>query len=117
MSLERRESRLVEGGADSVNAVDWSHCLAELADQIPDQQFRTWIAPLELSQSGFKLTLLAPNRFIKDFVQDKFADRVVSVVRQVSGESRVELSFGIKQKGLGSASEGAPRVVGIRSSS
>ena len=117
MSLERREGRLAGGEVDSVDAVDWSHCLAELADQIPDQQFRTWIAPLELSQSGFRLALLAPNRFIKDFVQDKFADRVEAVFRQVCGDNRFELSFGIKSKGLASASQGAPRVVGIRSSS
>jgi chromosomal replication initiator protein len=117
MNLERREGRLVEGNAEAAVDIDWSRCLAELADQVPDQQFRTWIAPLELSQSGLRLVLSAPNRFIKDFVQDKFSDRIEAIVKQVSGEHRFELTFGIKSKGLGSTSEVSQRVVGIRSGS
>ena len=92
MSLDRQEGRVREADADTGVNIDWSHCLTELAEQISDQQFRTWIAPLELNQSGLRLVLSAPNRFIRDFVQDKFADRIEAIVKQVSGENRFELS-------------------------
>ncbi|MGL4565113.1 MAG: DnaA N-terminal domain-containing protein, partial [Halioglobus sp.] len=53
--------------------VVWQQCVDRLQDELPSQQFNTWIRPLQASTEGRNLTLLAPNRFIKDFVSDKFA--------------------------------------------
>ena len=55
--------------------VVWQQCVDRLQDELPSQQFNTWIRPLQASTVGSNLTLLAPNRFIKDFVSDKFAER------------------------------------------
>jgi len=55
--------------------------------ELPEQQFNTWIRPLrpELSDPS-SLTLIAPNRFILDWVNDKFRDRIEDLARQMSGE-------------------------------
>ena len=56
----------------------WQYCLTRLRGEIPLQQFNTWIRPLQaaacIDHGG--LTLLAPNRFIRDFVEDKFGDLI-----------------------------------------
>jgi chromosomal replication initiator protein len=64
-------------GAGLVNGPLWQQCCLRLQEELPSQQFNTWIRPLQADseQEGtFRLT--APNRFIKDWVRDKFADRI-----------------------------------------
>ncbi|WP_461481121.1 chromosomal replication initiator protein DnaA [Porticoccus sp.] len=65
-----------------------------LQEELPTQQFNTWIRPLTLAASESEgrgglpksINLLAPNRFVKDWVSDKFLDRIVEIFQQVSGE-------------------------------
>ncbi len=57
-----------------------------LQTELPSQQFNTWIRPLQAAQHGQMLTLFAPNRFIKDFVADKFSDLIHEIVREMEGE-------------------------------
>jgi chromosomal replication initiator protein len=54
-----------------------------LQNELPSQQFNTWIRPLQASKQGHLLRLFAPNRFIKDFVADKFAARISELVREL----------------------------------
>lgn len=49
---------------------------------MPAQQFNTWIRPLQASQEGSQLRLIAPNRFICDFVVDKYAPRIRELLAQ-----------------------------------
>mgnify|MGYP000365458604 FL=1 len=46
----------------------WEHCLNRIGSDIPQQQFNTWIRPLQAQWQGSGLMLAAPNRFIRDFV-------------------------------------------------
>ncbi len=63
--------------------VVWQQCIDRLQDELPSQQFNTWIRPLQASTDGHSLTLVAPNRFIKDFVSDKFASRIAELVAEI----------------------------------
>ncbi len=83
--------------------VVWQQCADRLRDELPSQQFNTWIRPLQASTDGRNLRLLAPNRFIKDFVTDKFAERISELVRELGRES-VDVVF---QVGVGGAPVGA----------
>lgn len=58
-----------------------------LQDELPAQQFNTWIRPLQVQVEGGSLKLLAPNRFIKDWVNDKFLSRISELLAQLSGQS------------------------------
>jgi chromosomal replication initiator protein len=78
--------------------VIWSHCKARLQDELPAQQFNTWIRPLQASESPGVLHLLAPNRFICDFVADKFAPLI---------------SRYLAESAVGSASEGGAAVLSL----
>ncbi|MCV6603699.1 MAG: chromosomal replication initiator protein DnaA, partial [Porticoccaceae bacterium] len=58
----------------------WDKCQGYLRDELPDQQFNTWIRPLQVEATACPKTidtirLMAPNRFVQDWVSDKFLDR------------------------------------------
>lgn len=54
----------------------WSLCLGRLEDELNDQLFNTWIRPLHAVEDGDSLTLLAPNRFVKDYVQKQYLHQI-----------------------------------------
>src|SRR5438552_3472307 len=57
----------------------WLSCLSRFEKELPAQQFNTWIRPLKLdaqaAPSG-ELRLLAPNRFVLQWVKDRFLPRI-----------------------------------------
>jgi chromosomal replication initiator protein len=60
----------------------WEKCLSSLQDEFPSQQFNTWIRPLQVEHADHKLTLLAPNRFVLDWINERFLDRIKELVGQ-----------------------------------
>lgn len=76
----------------------WQHCLAQLQSELPAQQFNTWIRPLRVDQSDSTagLRLLAPNRFVLDWVTEKFLSRIQELVSEQGG-SVVELMAAARQ--------------------
>lgn len=62
----------------------WQKCVNFLQDELPAQQFNTWIRPLRAESDQEDLKLLAPNRFVKDWVRDKFLDRIRELVGELS---------------------------------
>jgi len=58
----------------------WQQCLARLQDELPSQQFNTWIRPLKVNEEGRVIQLLAPNRFVQDWVRDKYFSRIRELV-------------------------------------
>lgn len=71
----------------------WEQCLGYLQEELPAQQFNTWIRPLQLDSSEDdspeptnNIRLLAPNRFVKDWVSDKFLERITEIFQQLRGD-------------------------------
>jgi chromosomal replication initiator protein len=89
--------------------VVWQRCVDRLQDELPSQQFNTWIRPLQASKEGQLLTLFAPNRFIKDFVSDKFAHRISELVREIEPDAPMDVVLEI-------GSRATPMAVGIAGS-
>ncbi|CAA0081426.1 Chromosomal replication initiator protein DnaA [BD1-7 clade bacterium] len=68
----------------SANEV-WQRCVAILHEELPAQQFSTWINPLEVNLNYLpELVLIAPNRFVKDWVQNKYLPRINELLNQLS---------------------------------
>jgi chromosomal replication initiator protein len=80
--------------------VVWQQCIDRLQNELPSQQFNTWIRPLQASKQGQMLTLFAPNRFIKDFVSDKFVQRISELVRELQPDEGMDvvLEIGASKK-------------------
>lgn len=74
----------------------WQQCLEQLESQLSTQQFNTWIRPLHAVEDGDALRLLAPNRFVLDWVNEKFFENIQQVVIQVNngGNKNVMLEIG-----------------------
>lgn len=58
----------------------WEKCLSCLQDEFPSQQFNTWIRPLQAVSAENKLILFAPNRFVLDWINERFLDRIKELV-------------------------------------
>ncbi|EAR62570.1 chromosomal replication initiator protein DnaA [Neptuniibacter caesariensis] len=72
----------------------WARCLHSLQDEFPAQQYNTWIRPLQVSpDSADQLVLVAPNRFVRDWVNDKFLSRIRQVVCDVTGDISTEVAL------------------------
>ena len=62
----------------------WHKCLDRLQEELPSQQFNMWIRPLQVEPDGNDLRLLAPNRFVLDWVNDKFISRITELLDELS---------------------------------
>ncbi|MCH9756556.1 MAG: chromosomal replication initiator protein DnaA [Gammaproteobacteria bacterium] len=70
----------------------WEKCLGVLESEFTPQQFHTWLKPLQLSpnQVDETLTLLAPNRFVVEWVKKNFYSRIQELAGQFS-ESTIKM--------------------------
>jgi chromosomal replication initiator protein len=60
----------------------WHLCLARFEKELPPQQYKTWIKPLRFQATGNRLTLVAPNRFVLQWIRDKFLPRIEHQARE-----------------------------------
>ncbi|HEX3168981.1 MAG TPA: chromosomal replication initiator protein DnaA [Burkholderiales bacterium] len=60
----------------------WRSCLAHFEQQLPPQQFKTWIKPLKFQAADNQLTLTAPNRFVLQWIRDRF----LAEIERLAGE-------------------------------
>lgn len=58
--------------------ITWQRCLGQLQEELPAQQFNTWIKPLKVifEPESEEVSLVAPNRFVMGWVEDKFMARI-----------------------------------------
>ena len=65
----------------------WDACLRRLEQELPAQQFNTWIRPLspESAAESDTLTLAAPNRFVLELVRERFAKRIERLASEACG--------------------------------
>lgn len=76
-----------------MNSAYWQTCVNSLKNELPAQQFNTWIRPLQAESRSNELRLYAPNRFILDWVKDKFLGRIKELLNEQAPDKSVELVF------------------------
>jgi chromosomal replication initiator protein len=70
----------------------WSRCVAQLRAELPEQQFNTWIRPLQALEEPGVIRLLAPNRFVVDWVSNHCLRRMQEVLQDFPGRAlRIEV--------------------------
>ena len=60
----------------------WQQCVDLLRDELPAQQFNTWIRPLQIEADGDELRVYAPNRFVLDWVNEKYLSRLMELLSE-----------------------------------
>jgi len=78
----------------------WQRCLSVLQEELPAQQFSMWIRPLQCVVTNNVLTLYAPNRFVLDWVRDKYVNRINELITMTDGEDAYLLKFDVGSKPL-----------------
>jgi len=54
----------------------WNHCLRHFEKSLPAQQYKTWIQPLHARLDQHMVVVSAPNRFVLEWVKDKFVPEI-----------------------------------------
>lgn len=62
----------------------WKRCVEALGAELSEQDLNTWIRPLQAEENGGQLRLLAPNRFVLEWVQDRFLEAIRLVLGRVT---------------------------------
>ncbi|MEY2700119.1 MAG: chromosomal replication initiator protein DnaA [Pseudomonadota bacterium] len=78
----------------------WQTCLSQLERELPPQDFNTWVRPLQCGDSQNPLTLLAPNRFVLEWVKQHYLARITSIVTGLQADCRVELDIGTRERAV-----------------
>lgn len=66
----------------------WAHCLASFQEELPTQQFNAWIKSLRIeAEAPGRFRVLAPNRFVMQWVRERYFPRIETLLRQFHPES------------------------------
>lgn len=76
----------------------WQQCVELLRDELPAQQFNTWIRPLQVESTGDELRVYAPNRFVLDWVNEKYMVRLLELLAERANGLAPALSLLIGSK-------------------
>ena len=72
----------------------WSICLDRFRQELSAQQFNTWIKPLQFEDNNEVLRLLAPNRFVLQWVKDRFISKIELLAQEILADPiRIELAL------------------------
>jgi chromosomal replication initiator protein len=83
----------------------WEQCLSYLEAELSEQQFNTWILPLQTDLKDNQLCLLAPNRFVMDWVKKNFLDQIRNIVLQLDDSKSMGVTIGIGSQTRAAASD------------
>ena len=72
---------------DAVHGL-WQTCVDQLAQELPEQQFNTWIKPLsaEISPDHSKMTIQVANRFKLDWIRAQYSGRIAFLLEKINGQ-------------------------------
>jgi chromosomal replication initiator protein len=107
----------------------WTLCFAVLEGEMPEQQFNTWVRPLQAIEEPGRLRLMAPNRFVVEWVNTNLGVRLREILDEAGSGEPMAFSVEVGQRlqpvaapAEAAPSPGAPRarradpaqVIGVR---
>ena len=73
----------------------WNRCLRQLEADMPEQQFNTWVRPLQAVADGAVLRLYAPNRFVAEWVNENVLPRLTKLCQSAPELCGAEATTGL----------------------
>jgi chromosomal replication initiator protein len=85
---EGQNSSLSAGANASAGQSLWQACIDQLAQELPEQQFNTWIKPLaaKVAEDLSRVTIFVANRFKLDWIRAQYAGRISSLLEKLYGQ-------------------------------
>lgn len=71
----------------------WQTCLSSLQNELPVQQYSTWLRPLQSNENEAALTLFAPNLFVLDWVKDKYLSKITQLAKEASANDAYSVNL------------------------
>lgn len=91
LSTEVEASIMTEGTPANTGAGHslWQACVEQLAQELPEQQFNTWIKPLvaQVHDDFSKVTLFVANRFKLDWIRAQYVGRIGVLLEKLYGQT------------------------------
>jgi chromosomal replication initiator protein len=69
----------------------WQDCLFQLQEALPTTEFNLWIRPLQVEIVENKLYIYAPNRFVLDWVKNKYLTTISQMLNKLLGNNSLKL--------------------------
>ncbi len=76
----------------------WNQCLERLRQELPTQQFSMWIRPLVCEEQEGVVALYAPNRFVLDWVRDKYLNNITALLKEFAGNDAPQLRLEVMNR-------------------
>ena len=81
----------------------WQKCLRALEGDLPEQEFNTWIRPLQAVESVDELRLLAPNRFVVNWIENHSLDQLKRYCERYSPDQARRITIEVGSHAVASA--------------
>jgi len=87
------------GAPDDAGQSLWQVCIEQLAQELPEQQFNTWIKPLvaQVTEDLSRVTLYVGNRFKLDWIRAQYAGRIAQTLERIYGQP-IALELALTQR-------------------
>jgi chromosomal replication initiator protein len=73
----------------------WQRCVRQLESELSPQQYNTWIRPLQAVEAEGGLEILAPNRFVLDWIRDKYCARIQAIIDDLGVGDAMVVRIGV----------------------
>ncbi|NCN70947.1 MAG: chromosomal replication initiator protein DnaA [Rhodoferax sp.] len=92
------------------NADLWQACIDQLAQELPEQQFQTWIKPLsaQVADDLSKVTIFVANRFKMDWIRAQYSARLAGLMQKMTGQP-ILLELALAPREAIARSQSAPK--------
>jgi len=95
--------RMIQGKHEFMSLTLWNQCLERLKSDLTAEQFNTWILPLHALEEDQQIRLLAPNRFVLDWVSEHFLTQINNAIGGISSKPddiKISLEIGSRKRPL-----------------
>ena len=79
----------------------WNRCLRVLEGELPEQQFNTWVRPLQAVERDGELKLLAPNRYVIEWLGQNLLPRIKELTLAFAEGLAPEVALDVGTRGAG----------------
>jgi chromosomal replication initiator protein len=62
----------------------WEQCVGFLKSDLTSAEYNTWILPLQVEGEDGRITVYAPNRFVRDWVRQHYEERILGICSHLS---------------------------------
>ncbi|NQD36022.1 chromosomal replication initiator protein DnaA [Permianibacter sp. IMCC34836] len=85
----------------------WPHCQARLQDELKPDEFSMWIRPLQAHETEQEVQLFAPNRFVLEWVRDRYLPRIRDFLVELAGDKAPMVQLAVGERRLNEAAKPA----------